>query len=190
MFWAITLPFVITCGLFFAAAILATVLLRKRDKSIKWVLLFGPLFMILGFVPSCMTVQAVIDPFRSGIFTHADFDAVNDWRIEKFLPAPATDVTVLKLINGYRAKFSIPQKALDAWFEEWVLEHKDSYSLSRSYVKKEYDEDRFTKIFDEIDGVFSSGMLKYESPRSPTAAGFTIWYDPKTLMAYQRTADW
>lgn len=192
MFWAITLPFLITSGIFLVAAIYATVLAKKHGKSIKWVIFLGPLLMMLGFVPSCMTVQAVIDPFRFGIFTYADFDAVNDWRIEKYLPPQAVDLTILKEINGYKAKFSIPKKTLDTWFKEWSLKHKDSYSEYPGKVGQVrfYDEDYFTKMFDEIEGVFSSDMLEYAGPRAPTAAGFTIWYDPETSTAYQETADW
>jgi hypothetical protein len=120
MLWPIVLPFQISLAFWLSVIIIAGLFAPrwniKRLKAMIQSLLVG---MIL-FIPSCAVIQSVLDPLRFGMFQYPDFNAVGDWRIQRYLPKDATDISIEKRWggNGYRAKFKISKAELDAWFED------------------------------------------------------------------------
>lgn len=96
MLWSMILPFQITACLWMAAIVCAGWFAPKFGyERARSVLLTMFLAMFL-FVPSCASVKFLVDPFRFGIFHYSNFDSINDWRVERYFPEAATDITLEK----------------------------------------------------------------------------------------------
>ena len=107
MLWPLVLPFKITfwvlAGLVATATVFAPVAKCRRSRT----LLVSLLAAALLFVPSCSAVMAVIDANRFGLFQVASFDEMDDFRVRRYLPPEARDITIEKQAAGYRARFKI-----------------------------------------------------------------------------------
>jgi len=136
MFWPLVLPFQITAALMFALFIGVFWFGKRRkwqpgNRSIAAICL--PLLM---FIPSCVATTYVIDYFRFGTFHYENFAAIHDFRIERYMPPAATEITVFKQYggNGYRARFTITQQDFDKW-------HNDFWEQYGKYSKHRPDND-------------------------------------------------
>ena len=192
MLWPCILPaeitFVLLAVLIAAAAVLAPRFRATRGGTLA----LSTLTAVLVFIPSCTVVMNVLDRCRFGVFSYADFAAVHDFRVERFLPESATEITVDKYPQGYRARFRISQRALDKWFDQ-VWQEYGSFSSTtrvpvdpRRKVEREYVESRFEKLNLPIP----ADLVEYEGPRAANGAGFTLWYSVSESVAFQHAGYW
>ena len=142
----------------------------------------------LMFVPSCMFVQTVAAPFRFGVFHYDNFAAVDDWRIERFLPASAMDITLEKPAhtNGFRAKYKISKTELEKWLDE-------TWNQAREYAvdsREEAQEVVSVPHFEDLGWPTLADAVRYEGPRKDNYAGFTIWYSESEGIAYEDAGYW
>ncbi len=144
MLWPIVLPLKVTFSLFVGIVVVATasatVFKWKRTKT----LLISTIIAILAFVPSLAEIQSVIDARRFGVFDIPDFDGIDDFRVERYLPPAARGITIDKTRMGYRARFTITQAELGpetvrgtflvatwaAWGASGQLRRRVSFSVS------------------------------------------------------------
>lgn len=114
MLWPIVLPFAITaCVLLTLVFVAPVVKWRRVPTSIGMTLL-----SLIAFVPSCTGIMRILDADRFGVIEYASFDNVDDFRVERYLPPPATNITVDKYAQGFRARFTISQSQLDAYLDD------------------------------------------------------------------------
>ena len=182
------LPFQITACASFVAIIAAWWFAHqwgyRRGRSV-----LGAIFLTaLLFVPSCVSVKYLVDPFRFGMFHHSDFASVNDWRVERYLPDAATDIALEKPShgNGFRAKFNISQTALDSWFN-------DSWAQGREYSifsGEEAQDVMASPGFDDLGWPPLLDAVQYIGPTKGNGAGFTIWYSEANGIAYEEAGYW
>lgn len=193
MFWTLTTPVTVTvCGLIVcivAATLLAPRFAVKRSKAFALSIVLGA----LAFIPSCMGINAAIAPFRFGVFQCDGYDDVNDWRVYRYLPQGATDITLEKPAhgNGFRAKFTMSQSELEAWIDkQWVL-YGDQSEVSRAEANSLWGGfDRFMEEFSGFAEPLPTDAVQYGGPYAPNGAGFTIWYSPEQGVGYQRAGYW
>lgn len=189
MFWSSILPFQITCVLIFVASILAAVYVQRRKLSqVK----YGCLILLLaavGFIPTCMAVDAVIAPFRFGTFTYPTSDAVQDQRIRYSFPDNAREITVFKRRNGYAARFQIDQADLDLWYEEFISTSLTEYrgQPPKSATLDDVSDDG---MLEPIRKVVTDDWLHYNGPHAADGGGFEIWYNPASKWAVEDNASW
>jgi hypothetical protein len=74
-------------------------------------------FGCLAFIPSCMGIMAIIDSQRFGTFPYTSAAEVNDFRVARYLPANAINITLMKYQNGYLAKYSISKADLLSYLD-------------------------------------------------------------------------
>jgi hypothetical protein len=132
-----------------------------------------------------------LDHYRFGEFEYQDFDSVNDFRVERYLPEAATNITVDKRPGGFRAKFTISRASLDQWFEQvWKDKGKNSARPADALkVKRLIDRDEFNREFGDL-GWAPPDAIEYKGPRKSNWAGFTIWHSPSENMGYERAGYW
>ncbi len=72
---------------------LSAPLLKLRRANV-----FGTLVVIalLAFIPVMCAIGTIVDRYRFGIFTYASFGDVRDFRVERYLPPTATQITIEK----------------------------------------------------------------------------------------------
>ncbi|MGI9458251.1 MAG: hypothetical protein ACR2NU_16935 [Aeoliella sp.] len=192
MLWPFILPFKITLGVFSLLLATVTVLAPAFRWKRTHAVFGGTVIAMLAFIPSCSVITYGLDQYRFGVFSYADFDSVNDFRVERFLPEPATDITVKKYAQGYQARFKIDKQSLDDWFDQ----HWDRYSEYSVTPREEIIGARTlsANVFDrEFEGLGWSpptNVIDYEGPSAANGAGFTLWYSESDGIAYQRGGYW
>lgn len=193
MFWSSVLPFQITCVLMFVASILAAEYVQRRKLSQGK---YGCLILLLaavGFIPSCMAVDAALAPFRFGTFNYATSNELKDERIRYSFPDNAREITVFKRRNGYAARFQIDQADLDSWYEEFISTSTSEYSSDypgqppKPAALEDVSEDGMLQpIRKEVTGEW----IHYNGPHAADGGGFEIWYNPASKWAIEDNASW
>jgi hypothetical protein len=191
MFWPLNLPFVGTVLVLVATVtfctLFAPILKWKRLKT------FGitTLFACIAFIPSVLLTMKLVDAFRFGIFHYDTFSDVNDFRIERYLPTMARQITVHKYPHGHRAKYSISEADLMEYLDGlW-----DKYGERSATSREELHSDSVVNWkqrdqFGYLGWPVLENALELHSPRRSNRAGASYFFDRKTGTAYQRAGYW
>lgn len=203
MFWPIILPAKIT----FWLTVFVICYVTYKAPIWKWktsrfvVFVLASLLSTLTFIPVCIVLMLGIDFFRFGSFTHADFDSVNDFRVERYLPEAAEKISVFKYASGYQAEFKIDKEDLDEWFatesknfEDILAKRITEKVLQCKPVIAAKDKfgfpDQLLNNCKLVDPIASDDMLFYQGATSSNGAGHQIWFSPSRSIAYQRAGYW
>jgi hypothetical protein len=188
MLWPIELPFQITLALWLGAILVAGIFAPKWGvKRLKSVLL-GFLIGILLFIPACVGVKYILDPFRFGMFQYPNFAAVHDWRVQRYLPDAASEITIEIPVhgNGFRAKFYITKPALETWFEQsW--EEGAKYSIISRKEAQDFNE---PQEFYDLGWQRMPGAVMYVGPMEDDGGGYYVWYSEEEGIAYEDAGYW
>lgn len=189
MFWPVILPMQITLlgmiGVNVVAVLIAPKLKWRRPRVFAWSILLG----VLGFVPSCTAVQLVADQFRFGAFSYPDHESINDFRVQRFLPDAATDITVQKQSDRFRARFKIDESSLDEWFEKY-WDYAEKHSIDGRHEKRTVSAEAFARQFSGLDWVLPDEAVEYICPHAGNGAGGTIWYSRADGIAFEYAGYW
>ncbi len=192
MLWPIVLPFQITACVILGLIVLATALapLAKR-RRIPTLFAFSALGL-LAFVPSCIGIKSVIDARRFGVFNYATFDEVNDFRVERYLPPTARNITLDKYAQGFRARYAISEAELTAYLDELWAKYGDRSSSKRGELAAMATVDReFHKLrFGDLGWPPLDDATERFSPTAENGAGFSVWFSPKEGFAYEQAGYW
>ncbi len=192
MLWPIVLPFQITACVLLALIVIATL----AAPLVKWKRLptfIGVLVLsLLAFIPSCVGIMNIVDTQRFGVFNYQTFKEVNDFRVERYLPPVARDITVDKYAQGFRARFTIKQAELDAYLDEvWSLYGKRSVvKRGEMSAMRLVDKQSHELRFGDLGWAYLDDATEIYGPTAGNGAGFSVWYSPSTGIAYQRGGYW
>ena len=192
MFWPIVLPFKITACILLALTVLVT-LAAPLMKLRRTPAFFGALLLsLLAFVPSCAAIMGIVDQKRFGVFDYATFNDVNDFRVERYLPPAASDITVDKYAQGFRARFSISQTELDAYLDSVWDSYGDQSVVERGEmsVMDIVDSESHELIYGDLGWPHLEDATELYGPTAGNGAGFSVWYSPTKGVAYQRGSYW
>lgn len=191
MLWPVVLPFKITFWLFATVVVLATVFapaLNWNRVKTFWLI---SLLCFLAFIPSCAGIMAVIDSKRFGVFRHSTYGDVNDFRIERYLPLQAKDITLEKYFSGHRAKYSISESELKAYLDGLWGRYGQYSAISRDELDDgvPVSADAYEHVFADLDWPLFDG-IKFHSPVQSDGGGATYYFDPASGTAYHRARYW
>lgn len=193
MFWSFVLPFQITCVVLLAGLLIAICVVPASARIKTFGL--GVLLSGFAFVPSCAAIDWATIPWRFGMFEYADFASADDRRMNFWMPPAATDILVNKGRNGYIATFHIDQASLESWFtSKWQesLDHGVNNWPADERIERA-DKQKLVGSVKKTKGLnwnpTGYGII-YNGPYADNWAGSTIYYDPTTSTALQKTADW
>ncbi len=191
MFWPLSLPVLVTF------AILVGVVLLVVWQAPRWriapsrVFLWGGVCGVFAFVPSCMVVMFIVDGYRFGVFEYQSFADVSDSRVERYLPSAATQITVEKQKTGFRARFRISEGDLSTYIDDAWKARGSTSPLPRDQVAPLLDSDgRHGERFADLGWPAMKEVVRYQGPRAPNGAGFTIWYSSFSGIAYEDANYW
>jgi hypothetical protein len=188
MFWSTILPFQITTALWAVIIAVVTYFAPKFGKKRFSIALSCIGLGFLLFIPSCAIIQTIAAPFRFGIFHYPNYAAINDWRVERYLPSLAADITLEKPkhTNGFRAKFKITKPELEGWFNE-------SWNRGKAYsvISREESQDvSASPDFSDLGWPPLTDAIQYVGPTKGNGAGYIIWYSESQGVAYEDAGYW
>lgn len=195
MLWPLILPLQITAALL-AAAISAATALAPRLKRKR-----GPVFMLttlaglVAFVPSLYVVQWIVDSQRFGTFHYDGYAEVQDFRVERYLPPAATDITLYKRYggNGYVARYHISADDLQSYVDGLWDEFGDLSAIPRD----ELDADgqpvaggSVDRPFNELGWATLRDAIQFYSPVEDDGGGAAYFFDRQSGIVYQDAGYW
>jgi hypothetical protein len=202
MLWPIILPAEITFWLFAALIGFLTV----RAPAWKWrrsrTFSLSLLSALLLFAPSCIGIMSIADTFRFGKFHHASFSNVNDFRVERYLPTAAADITLIKHPSGHLARYSISESDLknyvdDLWkkFGEYSATpredlHEHLLQNPMNLAEKPWIPGGIERELQWGEWQVPGNSIELHSPVESDGGGATYFYDPATQTAYHRAGYW
>ena len=150
-----------------------------------WTLVMAFAFPLL-FVPSCMAVHWTTAPFRFGRFEHATAAGIGDARIRSSLPGDATSILVFRRLNGFEARYEVSDASLRAHVDRaWAEADAGNLMLERGEAAPSA-----TRKLPGLDLYPPDRAELLMGPTRLSAAGWHVWYDPKTRTAWQAAWYW
>jgi hypothetical protein len=192
MLWPLVLPFRITLFVLLALALLATVLAPivkwKRSKAFGNCLALS----VLAFVPSCAVITRLVDAQRFGMFEYSEYSQVQDFRIERYLPPKARDITLNKYAMGHRARYSITEQELMAYLDGCWVQAAGRSAIPREQLDegKTVSEEFFPSVFTELGWPPLDQAIRLHSPVQGDGGGASYFFDPGTNTAYHYAGYW
>lgn len=192
MFWPIVLPFQITICImtFFVLGISLFAYVRKR-KFWKSFFISSAISCVV-FIPSCALIATILDTQRFGIFEYASFDETNDFRIQRYLPPNAHDITVHKFASGHRARYTIEEEELRAFLDTlWAFRGERSPdSKEKIRDNAAVAEDEIRRLFADLGWTDPGDAIRLASPVAANGAGATYFYCRSSQTAYHYAGYW
>lgn len=179
-FWVLT-------AIVLLVTVFAPVMKWKRVKAFGIVSLLA----VLAFIPSCMGIMATVDSQRFGVFRYDSYSEVDDFRIERYLPTQARDITLDKYFTGHRAKYSISQSELTDYLDG-LWDRDGQYS---AFARDDLN-DGVTVSSDDFEYFFADlgwrpfEAIEYHSPVQSDGGGAFYYFDPSTGTTYHCAAYW
>ncbi len=194
MFWTLKAPVTIAFWGLIVCIVAATALAPrfavKRSKAFASSTVLG----VFAFIPLCIGINAVIAPFRFGVFHYDAYDDVNDWRVYRYLPKGATGITLEKPSggNGFRAKFAISRAELESWIDhQWALYGDNSRSTrEKADSRRAVSGEEIAREFDDFSKGLPIAAVEYGGPVKSNWAGCTIWYSEEQGVGYEDAGYW
>ncbi len=192
MLWPLVLPLKITFWSLAGLVALVTVVLPIFKWKRRNVLSVSLLVAFVAFIPSCTAVMSIVDARRFGVFHYKAYSEVRDFRIERFLPPKASDITLDKFEMGHRAKYSISEADLRAYLDGLWREYGDLSATPRDELDdgRTVTYDMFGYEFDGLDWPEMESAIEFHSPVEPDGGGATYFFDPESEVVYHRAGYW
>lgn len=184
------ITFVALLAIVFLAAMLAPIFRLPRKR------VFGgaAIFAVLAFIPSCSLIMRMVDSYRFGVFSYADFQELADFRVQRHLPPSARDITIEKYAQGFRAKYKIDKQALQEWLNGvWDRDSRSGADPARKEPRPLLANQLVELVREQLGHLRWPALAEateYQGPRAANGGGFTIWYSERQSTAYQETGFW
>jgi len=192
MFWPAVLPIKITFWLLLAFLVLALIYAGRSQRTTWKVSLLAIAVSLFAFIPLCIGVSMVLDQYRFGLFHHATFLDVKDFRIERYLPVESQNIDVFKYGSGYVARFEIDRADLvsyvDGMWEKWG----DRSAISRAELS-EFSmvySDRNSPQFAERGWSLDGQVDVFRSPVEGDGGGATYYHEVDTGVTLMTASYW
>ena len=195
-------PFLFTIVILGGLVIVLTILSPRFRWGRGKVFLITTLLSLVGFVPSCHLVMDVLDKFRYGEFEYQNYDEVDDFLVERYLPPVATGIKLHLHGNGHFAQYQMPEEEFRKFMiGVWKQYKKDFQASSDSWVeygdleieenlKGKLSKGMVTRFADTVGWEHIEGSIIYEGPRRRSHAGATYYHDRKKNVFYHDAGYW
>ncbi|WP_182871459.1 hypothetical protein [Stieleria mannarensis] len=192
MLWPIVLPFKITfwvlAGFVATVALVSPWFKWRRGKAV----VISTLVAFLAFVPVCAGIGSILDSHRFGVFHYSTYSEVQDFRIERYLPPMARDITLDKFAMGHRAMYKISLDELTDFLDSLWLEADGRSAVPRTELEDSaaVPAEHFDYSFDGLDWPMPDTALHFHSPMQSDGGGADYYFDPKTNTVLQHAGYW
>ena len=192
MLWPLVLPVKITFWLLVALVLMATIGSVRLKWPTRKTFVIASVIAFVGFIPSCTIVMSIVDARRFGVFEYASYDEVRDFRIERFLPPAAHNITLEKTFIGHRAKYTISESELKSFLDGLWDAYGEYSAVPRSNLK-DGEPVRSEQIQMDLRGLDWPPMtdaVRFQSPVEGDGGGATYYFDRATGVTYHRAGYW
>jgi hypothetical protein len=192
MLWPILTPFKISIII----AVIITFSLAALSPKFKWkrkkTFFISSIINFIMIIPSCTGIMYVMDSYRFGLFEYKNYEEINDFRVERFLPKESKQISLLKNANGYSAKYHISEEELKAYINNLWKKYGSKSAVKRSEMNEGeiLQKQMYEYIFKNLNWDLPEQVIIYNTPRASNGAGATYYYDRKQKISYQRSAYW
>ena len=192
MFWPLVLPFQITVVPMIVLAIGVFWLGKRRKWQVGSRAIAAILLPSLLFIPSCVATTYIVDHFRFGTFHYDDYAEINDFRVERYMPPTATDITVFKHYggNGYRARFTISQQDFDVWHRNFWQRYGKYSPRHENDGQAASDPDEYQRWFGQFNWSLPDDAVNYQSPVAANGAHYDVEYSSAQQVAFLTSCYW
>ncbi len=134
----------------------------------------------------------IVDAQRFGTYQYSTFADVDDFRVERYLPTNAHDITLNKYAMGHRARYSISESNLTAYLDDLWDKHGEYSASSREKLHDgvPVSGESFAHYFDELGWPSFDNAMELHSPIQGDGGGATYYFDPATDIAYHIAGYW
>ncbi len=192
MLWPIVLPFQLTVLLLAVTILLGTLVapfFRLRRATV-----FGTLFFIalLAFLPAIYAIGTIVDRYRFGIFTYTNYRDVRDFRVERYLPPTATQITIEKTAMGHRARYTITEKQLRDYVNDCWNAYGNKSAVGRAELGdcELVDYEHVSHWFKGLDWPPLTRVRQFHSTVQGDGGGAQYYFDDTTGTVYQYAGYW
>ena len=192
MLWTLILPIqitacVIACAI--ACLTLAAPLVRLRRLP---TFLVACLLGLVAFVPSCAGIMKIVDARRFGLFTYDTAADVRDFRVERYLPPTARNITLHKQAQGFRARYTISETELKSYLDDlWArYGHSSIVQRGESLDGEDVPEECHQGVYGDLGWPHLPDAVAFSGPSAANGAGFVVWYSRSRQVAYQLARYW
>jgi hypothetical protein len=198
MLWPSITPFFSTCALALAATVAAIWRAPRFGRSRIAAFISACGFWLVAFIPCCVVIELAIHPLRFGTFRYDSGDEIGDWRVERYFPTAAREITLLKYPSGFRAEFRIGRAELEAWIDDRWAAFGDRSMVPRS-APETLDAERVRlELRDAPDGGFmvseelrnASAAILFTTPVAGNGAGVSFVLDPVSGRCFAEAGYW
>ncbi len=192
MLWPLILPATLTACIFagvIACMTLVAPLLKFRRLPM---FLITCLLGLLAFVPSCTGVMAVVDARRFGLFTYKTAADVGDFRVDRYLPPTATNITLHKHAQGFRARYTISEAELMSYLDDLWARYGHESVTERGQLSqgKDIGTETHRLAYGDLGWPYLPDAVEFHSPTAANGAGFSVWFSPSKQIAYEDAGYW
>jgi hypothetical protein len=192
MLWPLELPVRVAFWILVAFVLMATLCSGRWKWKPGKTFMTASLLAVIGFIPSCTLVMKIIDGRRFGIFEYDSYEQVQDFRIERYLPPAARNITLEKTYVGHRAKYTISESELKSYVDGLWAATGESSVISRSDLEDggSAQGEETKSAFQGLDWPRIREAIRFCSPVESDGGGAKYFFDRTTGIAYHRGSYW
>lgn len=193
MFWAVVLPFQISCVILLASVLLLTAFLpfKKFGRFISFCIYSG--LAVIAFVPVILIVGFAVDSVRFGDFKYASYADIPDDRSRRYMPPNATDIDIHKFVSGYFARYKISEDDFQLYLDELWQTYGDASPIPCKQLGGEpwvVEGESIGLPLEDLGWKAPAHLVEYDGPREDDGGGATYYVDIESGVVYQRTGYW
>jgi hypothetical protein len=192
MLWPLVLPFQITSCILAVLIAAGTMItpVRKWGRPKTFGVLTITSFVL--FIPSCIGVTSIVDAYRFGTFQYAAYTELQDFRVERFVPEKARNITVSKYATGHKAKYTISEQELSAYLDQLWEAHGKQSAIPRKDLKGQVvvAPQTIQADFSGLDWPLLENAVEYHSPVEADGGGATYYFSRESSIVYHRAGYW
>ncbi|WP_146576937.1 hypothetical protein [Neorhodopirellula pilleata] len=170
------------------SVVLALVLRRKALKTF----FVATTIAALAFIPLCAGVGSIVDSQRFGVFKYETYADVRDFRIERYLPPHARNITLDKYAMGHRAMYTITLEDLTEYLDQLWADADGQSFVSREDLGhgESIVGEQFDHSFDGLDWPIPESAIHFHSPVQSDGGGADYYFDTRTSTVLQHAGYW
>lgn len=192
MLWPLVLPLQITCCILAVVIAAGTVVAPSLKRSRRKTFVVLTIVSFVLFIPSCAGVTAIVDAYRFGTFQYSAFGDLQDFRVERYIPKVARNITVNKYAMGHEAKYSIAESELKSYLDQlW-----DTYGKNSAIPRDQLNDgavasaDKLKAEFAGLNWPLLENAVELHSPVEGDGGGATYYFDKESSVVYHRAGYW
>ncbi|MDZ7616925.1 MAG: hypothetical protein U1E05_07975 [Patescibacteria group bacterium] len=129
---------------------------------------------------------------RFGLFTYETAADVRDFRVERYLPPAARNITLHKQAQGFRARYTISETELKSYLDDVWARYGDQSVTERDGLSSgsRIDADYHRLVYGDLGWPHLPDAVAFSGPSANSGTGFVVWFSLSEQTAYEHAGYW